>query len=134
MGETAPQGSGQPASNAAGVEEFFARVATLGPQPRLRSVSGTCVFDIAGAGTWRVTIRDGVPTITKDGSETASADCVIASTADDFMRVVRREGDINIFAAFLQNLVTITGDVGFATTVLGSALPDTVGVVGTQSR
>jgi len=101
------------------VEAAFARVAASGPQPRLRTIAGTCRFDIALVGTWCVTLKDGMVTVTK-GAKDTPATAVIASDAADFLRVVRREGRMNFMTAVLQELMTITGDVPFAYTALGS--------------
>ena len=60
------------------IDAFFARVAASGTQPRLRTVTGTCQFDIAGAGTWRVALKDGAVTAT----ETVVADCALIRAAD----------------------------------------------------
>jgi SCP-2 sterol transfer family len=109
------------------IAEFFSRVTAGGPQPRLRYVSGTCLFNIAGAGSWRGTIANGVPTVTQDGTDAAPVDCTVECTAEDFLRIVHREGNMNILAAFLQGLVTIKGDISFAAALLGGVTFDTVG-------
>lgn len=102
------------------VTEFFNRVAASGAQPRLRSVTGVCRFDLAGAGTWRVAIHDGVPTIAHDDNDKAPADCVVTCDAVDFVRILKQEGHLNMFAALLQSLMTVDGDLVFAMAVLGS--------------
>jgi hypothetical protein len=126
------QTDGQPA--AAEIAGFFDRVAALGVQPRLRAVSGTCVFNITGAGNWRATITNGLPTITHDAPEDGPADCTVECSAQDFLRIVHREGGLNVLAAFLQGLVTVTGNIGFATSLLGSVTFDPVGMPGAQPR
>lgn len=119
---------------AAEIAEFFGKVEALGVQPRLRSVSGTCVFNITNTGSWRATITNGLPTITHDAPEDGPADCTVACSAPDFLRVIHREGNLNILAAFLQGLVTVTGNIGFATSLLGSVTFDPVGMPGAQPR
>jgi len=126
------QTDGQPAT--AEIAEFFDKVATLGVQPRLRAVSGTCVFNINGAGSWRATITNGLPTITHDVPGNEPADCTVECSAQDFLRIVHREGNLNILAAFLQGLVAVTGNIGFATSLLGSVTFDPVGMPGAQPR
>ncbi len=113
------------------VTEFFNRVAASGVQPRLRTVSGACRFDMVGAGTWRVATHDGVPTVTHDDNDKAPADCIVTCDAMDFVRIVRQEGHMNMFAALLQGLMTVDGDLAFAMAVLGSF---TFGAVGSGSR
>jgi len=126
------QTDGQPA--AAEIAGFFDRVAALGVQPRLRAVSGTCVFNITGAGNWRATITNGLPTIAHNAPEDGAADCTVECSAQDFLRIVHREGGLNVLAAFLQGLVTVTGNIGFATSLLGSVTFDPVGMPGAQPR
>jgi hypothetical protein len=126
------QTGGQPA--VAEIAGYFDRVAALGVQPRLRSVSGTCVFNITDAGIWRATITNGLPTITHNTPENEPADCTLACSAQDFLRIVHHEGDLNVFAAFLQGLVTVTGNIGFATSLIGSVTFDPVGMPGAQPR
>lgn len=104
------------------IAQFFSVVSASGFQPRLRYVSGICEFNITGAGIWRVSIKDGVPTVSQGTVSTPQADCVITCAADDFLRVMHRDAHINIMAAVLQGLIAVTGDVGFATMVLGSAV------------
>ena len=113
------------------IAEFFNTVAASGAQPRLGTVSGTCRFDIAGAGTYRVDVKDGVPTVTHDDTDSAPADCVVALGAEDFTRLVRREGNLNVFAALVQGCVAVSGDVSLAAQMLFSYTPKPVGV---QSR
>jgi hypothetical protein len=102
------------------VEALFAQAAASGPQPRLRTLTGTCQFDLAGAGTWRATIKDGVVTVAKGGDDTSPTRCVVACDAKDFLRFVRREGNMNVMTAIMQELVTVTGDLPFAFAALGS--------------
>ena len=110
------------------IAEFFDEVAATGVQERLRTVSGSCQFDIAGAGTYRVDIKDGVPTVTHDSPFSAPADCVVALSAQDFVRLLRREGNLTIFAAFLQGRIAISGDISLAATLLFSYTRKPVGL------
>jgi len=130
--QTPGQTGGQPAT--AEIAEYFDKVAALGVQPRLRAVSGTCVFKITNAGNWRATITNGLPTITHDAPENEPADCTVECSAQDFLRIIHREGGLNVLAAFLQGLVTVTGNIGFATSLLGSVTFDPVGMPGAQPR
>ncbi len=113
-----------PAYDAATVETaitaFFARVATSGSQPRLRSATGVCQFDIAPVGSWSVAVKEGVVTVTKGGDDTSPATCVVACDAADFLCVLCEAGHMNLMTALMQERVTITGDLPFAYAVLGS--------------
>jgi hypothetical protein len=109
------------------IAQFYSYISAIGFQPRLRFVSGICEFNIVGAGIWRVIIKDGVPTITQDTASTAKPDCVVTCAAEDFLRVVHRENHINVMSALLQGLIGVTGDLGFASMVLGSAILEPTG-------
>lgn len=124
----------QPANGQAGTSEitdFFNRVEASGFQPRLHNVTGSCRFDIVGAGVWRVTVKGGMPTVTRNDMDTSPADCVVTIAAEDFVRLVRGEGNLNVLAAWLQGLVTISGDTALASAFIGSY---TLEPVGSQSR
>lgn len=129
VGKATQQASGQTATSE--ITDFFNRVEASGFQPRLHSVTGSCRFDIAGAGIWRVTVKDGVPTITRNDMDTSPADSVVATSAEDLVHLIRGEGHLNMQAAWLQGIVTISGDIAMAATFLGSY---TLEPVGSQSR
>ncbi len=115
------------AAAASEIEAFFNRIIAAGYQPRLRSVTGRCRFDIAGAGSWRINVRDGTPTLNRTTGEVAQADCVVAGSADDVLHLMRQEGNLNLYAAWLQGIVTISGDIFIAATLLGSYTLETTG-------
>jgi hypothetical protein len=107
-------------SGEAPIGAFFNGVAASGPQPRLRGLSGICQFDIDRAGIWQATIKKGVVTVVEGTvADPGSVTCIIACEAADFLRLIHREGNLNVFAAALQELFTIKGDLSFAWTVLG---------------
>jgi hypothetical protein len=123
--ERAPSvgGSGAPPDI---LDAFFQEVAASGHQPRLRRVTGVCEFDVDGAGTWYVAVKRGALTVSK-GEEPAGwspPNCVVSLTAEDFLRILRHENNLNIYAAVLQELVTISGDTVFAWNALGSFEPE----------
>jgi hypothetical protein len=103
------------------IEAFFDRVAQSTIQPRLRRLTGICQFNIEGAGTWQVALKRGVISVTR-GVEAGSPppNSVVSMTAQTMVRVLHREGNLNILAAVLQELVTVTGDIPFAWSVVGS--------------
>jgi hypothetical protein len=95
-------------------------VAESGPQPRLRGLSGICQFNIDGAGIWQATIKKGVITVVEGTvADPASVTCTITCEVTDFLRLIHREGNLNVFAAALQELFTINGDLPFAWAALG---------------
>ncbi len=114
-------------SDAKRIAELFNLVAAAGYQPRLRSVSGTCRFNIIGAGSWLATIEEGMPTVTEAGTELTPATCTVTCNAEDFLNIVQRKDNLNILAAYLQGLVNNEGDSSFASALLGSVLINPVG-------
>ena len=123
----APKQASESASATSEIEAFFTRVAAGGVQPRMRSVTGVCQFDIAGAGRWRIAIDNGKPTVTQNPADQSPADCVVTATAEDFVRLMRRENYLNISAGLLQGLILVTGDLAFAAAVFGSYAAEPVG-------
>jgi hypothetical protein len=108
------------------VDAFFREIVAAGHQPRLRRVTGVCEFDIVGAGTWYTYIKRGAVSVNK-GDEPAGwppANCVIKMSAEDFVRILRHENNLNTYAAVLQELVTIKGDIPFAWDALASFEPE----------
>lgn len=107
------------------VAEFFKLIAATTFQPRLRYVSGVCRFDIEGAGSWRVEVKEGVVAVSEASKEdTSPVDVVVSTTADVFSRILAREGHINIFTAILQDVATVSGDPAFAYALLGGVTLD----------
>ena len=99
---------GTKATKAANPREFFADLAARTPDTKLRGISGTCRFDIQGAGSWIVALTDGKVTV-REGAAGAKADTIVVCSADDFMRIVR--GELNPFAAALQGRVQGAGNL-----------------------
>lgn len=101
------------ATAASRVREFFKLVAATSSQPRLRYVNGVCRFDIDGAGSWRVAVKDGTMTVSEAENDTSPVDVVISTTADVISRILTRENNLNVFAAGLQGAVDVSGDLVF---------------------
>src|SRR5437870_13402539 len=97
---------------------FFEEIATRRYDPSLRGIKGTCRFEIARAGTWVLSIQDAALTVTE---MPADADLVLASDAQDFDRIVRREVDTFIVA--LQGKLTISGHQALLPMLVLRSLP-----------
>ena len=115
---------GEKSSVTAEVDGFFRRAAASGPQSRWGHISGVCQFNIEGAGTWRATIKKDVMTVTRGEGDGTLPTCTISCSADVFLRLERREGRLNIYAAILQEVLTISGDIPFAYAVMGGFIMD----------
>lgn len=95
-------------TRAATPREFFADLAARTPDTKLRAISGTCRFDVQGAGSWIVAITEGKISV-RDNAAGAKADVAMACSADDFMRITR--GELNLVAAALQGRVQASGSI-----------------------
>jgi predicted lipid carrier protein YhbT len=93
------------------IESFFEQLATQGYEPRLRDISGSCRWNIEGAGSWTLSIKEGALTITKNSSD-AQVDCVITCSKDDFIRMM--QGQQHPLTALMQGRITVTGSAGLA--------------------
>ena len=100
------------------VATFFARLSTAGIHPRLLAVTGISQFNIEGAGSWRVRIKDGVVSVAETDGKNAPADAVVTTTAENMVRILRGEGFLNAFSAVLQEIMTVRGDPAFTTSLL----------------
>jgi putative sterol carrier protein len=66
-------------------------------------------FDIDGAGSWRVAVDDGNVLVEESSAE---ADCVIQTSEDNFMKLVR--GDGNPTMMFMTGKLRVKGDMALA--------------------
>jgi putative sterol carrier protein len=80
-----------------------------GENPQLKGIAGSYRFDVEGAGSWRLEVKDGVTSVSES---TAPADCVIRCDEADFVRISR--GEQNLLTALLQGRVQIEGDYALA--------------------
>ena len=94
----------------ADVREFFEGLESRVDPSRTAGMNNTYVFDIAGAGQWTVAVDDGRVSVT-DGAS-ADADCTIASSAENFERIVA--GELNPTSAYMTGKLKVKGDMGAA--------------------
>lgn len=104
------------------IAEFFRQAGELRSQPRLRSVTGVCRFDVAGAGTWSVAVNDGEVTVIQGAGNALRADCAVSCSAEDFLRILHGENHMNLITAAMQGLVSVSGDNVFAMALLGNVV------------
>jgi putative sterol carrier protein len=91
------------------VDAVIDRIKEIEFVPRLKSVSGSYLFDVEGAGSWRLDVDHGRVAV---GEATGSADCVIRAGAEDFVRIMT--GAQNLVTAWMQGLVEVEGDPSLA--------------------
>jgi hypothetical protein len=88
--------------------EFFDEVG-LSDRPWPSRRTGSCRFDVTGAGSWRFSIEDGRVTLVESDEE---ADCVFEVSEEVLMRIVH--GEQNAATAYLRGLLQIRGDLALA--------------------
>ena len=93
----------------ASTREFFEQLPARADPSKTQGMSNSYLFDIEGAGTWRVTVDDGTVSVQEGDGE---ADCTIAATDENFQQIVA--GDLNPTAAYMTGKLKITGDMGAA--------------------
>jgi len=91
------------------VNEFFDTLTSRVDAAKTAGMNNTYVFDIQGAGTWTVAVKDGTVAVSEGA---ADADCTIASSAANFERIVN--GDQNPTTAYMTGKLKIRGDMGAA--------------------
>lgn len=89
--------------------EFFEGMGSRIGGLRLEGTTASYRFDIDGAGSWRLELRDGEPVLTESSE---GADCVIGASEKHFMRIVH--GEQNPMTAFMTGKLRIEGDMSLA--------------------
>ncbi len=89
--------------------EFFESLAGRIDPARLDGVTTSYRFDIAGAGSWRVDVADGVATVTETDE---GGDCVIRMKDEVFGKL--RRGQQNPMTGFMTGKIKVDGDMSLA--------------------
>lgn len=91
------------------VREFFDGLESRVTPERTAGMSNSYLFEIEGAGTWKVDVRDGGVTVTEGGD---GADCTISTSEETFEKIV--SGDQNPTTAYMTGKLKVKGDMGAA--------------------
>ncbi len=91
------------------VQEFFANLESRADSSKTAGMSNSYVFDIEGAGEWKVDVDDGTVTVTEGGGD---ADVVISTSQETFEKIIA--GDVNPTSAYMTGKLKIKGDMGAA--------------------
>jgi putative sterol carrier protein len=89
--------------------EFFQELGSRKESPRVRGLTASYRFDVEEAGSWRVEVDDGALSVEESD---AAADCVISTSEETFLRIVR--GEENAMGAYFTGKVKVAGEVGLA--------------------
>jgi putative sterol carrier protein len=95
---------------AASVQEFFQTLESRADSSKTAGMTNSYLFDIDGAGRWKVDVDDGKITVSEGGGE--DADAVISSSEETFQKIIA--GEQNPTSAYMTGKLKIKGDMGAA--------------------
>jgi putative sterol carrier protein len=91
------------------VREFFEGLEGRVDPSKTAGMSNSYLFEIEGAGTWKVDVDDGSVRVTEGAGE---ADVTISASEENFQRIV--SGEQNPTSAYMTGKLKIKGDMGAA--------------------
>jgi putative sterol carrier protein len=91
------------------VQEFFANLESQADASKTAGMSNSYVFDIDGAGQWKVDVDDGKVSVSEGGGD---ADVTISASQETFQKIV--DGEVNPTSAYMTGKLKIKGDMGAA--------------------
>jgi putative sterol carrier protein len=90
-------------------KEFFDNLETRVDPAKTAGMNNSYVFDIEGAGKWKVDVQDGSVKVT-EGAE--DADVTITASEETFDKIVK--GEQNATSAYMTGKLKVKGDMGAA--------------------
>jgi putative sterol carrier protein len=89
--------------------EFFEGLEARIDPAKTAGMTNSYVFEIDGAGTWKVDVKDGNVSVTEGGGD---ADATISASDETFGQIA--SGDMNATTAYMTGKLKIKGDMGAA--------------------
>jgi putative sterol carrier protein len=89
--------------------EFFESLPGRVESSKTAGMNNSYLFDIDGAGKWKVDVRDGNVSVTEGEGD---ADAVISASEDTFEKMV--SGEQNPTSAYMTGKLKVKGDMGAA--------------------
>jgi putative sterol carrier protein len=89
--------------------EFFDTLENRVDRSKTAGMNNSYLFDIDGAGKWKVDVNDGNVTVTEGGED---ADAVISTTEETFTKIA--SGEQNATSAYMTGKLKVKGDMGAA--------------------
>jgi putative sterol carrier protein len=90
-------------------QEFFSTLETRIDESRTAGMNNSYLFDIEGAGKWKVDVQDGKVSVSEGGED---ADAVITTSEETFERIA--SGEQNPTSAYMTGKLKVKGDMGAA--------------------
>ena len=91
------------------VQDFFENLESRADPAKTAGMTSSYVFDIDGAGQWRVEVDDGKVTVAPGGGD---ADAVISTSEETFGKIIA--GEQNTTSAYMTGKLKVKGDMGAA--------------------
>lgn len=91
------------------VQEFFATLPSRADTSKTAGMTNSYVFDIEGAGLWKVDVENGSVSVSEGGGD---ADVTISSSRETFEKIIA--GEQNPTSAYMTGKIKIKGDMGAA--------------------
>jgi putative sterol carrier protein len=91
------------------VQEFFQNLESRADSSKTAGMTNSFLFDIEGAGQWKVDVDDGKVTVTEGGGD---ADATISASQETFEKIVA--GEQNPTSAYMTGKLKVKGDMGAA--------------------
>ena len=89
--------------------EFFETLESRLDESKTGGMNNSYLFDIDGAGKWKVDVTDGKVTVTEGGED---ADTIISASEETFTKMV--SGEQNPTSAYMTGKLKVKGDMGAA--------------------
>jgi putative sterol carrier protein len=90
-------------------KEFFDSLEARVDQSRTAGMTNSYLFDIEGAGKWKVDVQDGKVSVTEGGED---ADAVITTSEETFEKIT--SGEQNPTSAYMTGKLKVKGNMGAA--------------------
>ena len=89
--------------------EFFEGLEARIDPTKTAGMTNSYVFEIDGAGTWKVDVQDGQVSVTEGSGD---ADTTISASEETFGQIA--SGDMNATTAYMTGKLKVKGDMGAA--------------------